>query len=619
MSQQKMDSRLARRDFLRWLCKITGGVSAITFTPQLLPLKRMNTTLFSSEAHAQDCTDDVCTIRDACEIGDAGHTCHQQDVCEIDESGDCTGDRCVHDASGDCTNDGGPSCPEDETCPEDVCSDDFGGFCTSDSSGSCTNDGCIGDASGPCQTDLCKIDSSDECTNDTCVSDASFVCQTDACVSDKSGECTNDECVLDKSGDCETDTCVSDSSGACWTDTCRADASGGCTNDQCVSDSSGGCETDTCASDISGECTNDECVADSSGGCQTDTCVSDKSGGCETDVCVSDSSGACTNDQCTADSSGGCTARDRCNSDYSGVCSLLDVCVLDVSSDCASDLCREDRTPIGSECTTSDTCALDLALNALTSRRQFARAGINKAIKLLYKFAAVVLFIGLAYGQSEAETVINAANAVFSHTPTYVTAGAVSVPSPVGPFLRDCDNDGILEADVNGDGQCTGDPEVRDYNGDGSRELPEGTPFTGDFQFTCFYIPDDVAIVATGPLSIAASREAAVFGAVRIASGVQISSLAMIDLRTSAWLCEDGSEIRFTTSLTGEIDETQTAYAEDDSVPPITFTSLCADIRKVVKAVPTLTWWGMIAFGLAAMGSAVGVLLRKRRHGTSGM
>jgi len=145
---------------------------------------------------------------------------------------------------------------------------------------------------------------------------------------------------------------------------------------------------------------------------------------------------------------------------------------------------------------------------------------------------------------------------------------------PVGPFLRDCDGDGILEADTNGDGRWEGDPEVRDYNGNGSRELPEGTSFTGDFQFTCFYIPDDVAIATTGPLTIAASREAAVFGAMRLASGVQISSSAMIDLRTSAWLSEDGSEIRFATALAGAIDETQNYYPKEESVPPIEFTSV---------------------------------------------
>jgi hypothetical protein len=253
----------------------------------------------------------------------------------------------------------------------------------------------------------------------------------------------------------------------------------------------------------------------------------------------------------------------------------MDVCVLDASSECSSDLCRDDKTHQGSECTISDTCALDLALDSLTNRRQFARAGLNKAMKLLYRLAVVVLFIGGSYGQSDAGTVIDAANAVFSHNPTYVTSGSVTVTSPVGPFLRDCDDDGILEADVNGDGQCAGDPEVKDYDGDGTRELPGGTSFTGNFEFTCFYIPDDVAIVVTGPLTVKASREVAVFGAVRLSSGTLISCQRVIDLRTSAWLCEDGSAISFTTARSGDVDEAQTTYAYDDDVPSIDYTSIC--------------------------------------------
>lgn len=478
MSQQKTDNRLARREFLSWLCKIGGGVSVVTLAADLLPLKRINKTFFSSEAHAAvPCTEDMCTTRDVCVSGDAVHTCQQSDVCNIDESGDCTNDECNTDASGEC--------------------------------------------------------------------------QTDTCVTDESGDCTNDECTTDASGTCQTDNCGTDESA-------------GCTNDECNADASGYCQTDTCGTDESGGCTNDECDEDKSGNCTNDECTSDQSGYCY------------ENDVCTTDKSGECYERDACNSDHSGVCSLMDVCVLDASSHCASDLCRDDKTPGGFECTTSDTCALDLALDSLTNRRQFARAGINKAMKLLYRLAVVVLFIGSAYGQSDAGTVIDATNAVFSHNPTYVTSGSVTVTSPVGPFLRDCDNDGILEADVNGDGQCAGDPEVKDYNGDGTRELPGGTSFTGDFEFTCFHIPDDVAIVATGPLTIKASREVAVFGAVRLSSGAGISCQRVIDLRTSAWLSEDGSTITLTTVKTGDVDETQAAtYAYDDDVPSIDYTSIC--------------------------------------------
>ena len=555
---------LRRREFLGWLCKIGGGATALTLGPGMLPLRRVNTTLFRGTAHAEgNCPDDHCTVRDQCESGDAGHTCQVQDVCDVDESGDCTGDRCIEDSSGSCTNDGGPSCPED-ACPYDTCSEDCAGLCENDSSGACTNDACRSDSSGA-----------------TCTSDSSWTCTNDRCISDSSGDCTqSDKCTVDSSGRCANDSCVSDSSNECTNDTCESDISGDCTNDECVSDSSGGgCEqSDTCVSDSSGGCyQSDTCESDSSGYCQqSDTCSSDSSGGCEqSDTCSSDSSAGCEqSDACTKDWSGGCENRDSCNSDYSGSC-ILDVCVLDASHQwCSNDLCREDRSP--SDCTGKDTCTLDLSFNSKVNRRSFARTIINQAVKTLYHMVAVILFLALAYGQSRAGTVIDATDAVFSDTPTYVTAGSVSVPSPVGPFLRDCDRDGIMEADTNGDGLCAGDPEVRDYNGDGFRELPGGTSFTGNFQFTCFYIPDDVAIVSTGPLTIAASREAAVFGAMRLASGIQLSCPAMVDLRTSAWLSEDGSAIAFTTALTGDIDETQNAYEKEDTVPPIQFTSVCA-------------------------------------------
>jgi hypothetical protein len=618
---------LRRREFLGWLCKIGGGATALTLGPAMLPLRRVNTVLFGGTAYAQQpCTDDVCTTRDICETGDAGHTCQVQDVCDVDESGDCTGDkctadrsgvctsdecisdssydcqtdlctsdssgsctndRCKSDSSGPCTNDGGPACPEDETCPEDTvgCPDDYGGLCGSDSSGACTQDGCTADSSGECQTDLCTADSSGTCANDKCISDSSGGCtQSDTCVSDSSGECQTDLCTADSAGICAHDTCVSDSSGECQQ------------SDNCTSDSSGGCtQSDICTADSSGDCT------------QSDTCTSDSSGLCATDKCISDASGDCTqSDTCHSDQSGACTSRDRCNSDYSWGC-VLDVCVLDTSHSCNNDLCREDRSP--SDCTGRDTCALDLALHSTVSRRNFARAAVNQAVKALYHMAAAVLFVVLACGPSEAQTVINAANAVFSDTPTYVTAGSVSVPSPVGPFLRDCDGDGVLEADTNGDGQCGGDPEVRDHDGDGSRELPEGTSFAGHFQFTCFCIPSDVAIAATGPLTIAASREAAVFGAMRLASGIQLSCSAMIDLRTSTWLSEDGSEIRFATALTGGIDETQNAYSAEEGVPPIAFTSVCDNVNQ---AIPTLSEWGMIILFLILAGFTIRQMRKER-------
>jgi len=84
---------MERREFLGWLCKITGGCSAIGLSSGIIPLRRINTTLFGSEAHAQEpCTEDVCTTRDACEGDATGHTCEQRDVCDTDESLDCTND-----------------------------------------------------------------------------------------------------------------------------------------------------------------------------------------------------------------------------------------------------------------------------------------------------------------------------------------------------------------------------------------------------------------------------------------------------------------------------------------------------------------------------------------------
>jgi len=584
---------LRRREFLGWLCKIGGGATALTLGPGMLPLRRVNTTLFRGTAHADgQCGEDVCTTRDICESGDAGHTCQVQDVCDVDESGDCTGDRCATDTSGACTNDGGGR-------DEDECPEDYTTLCSNDSSGACNKDGCIADSSGECQSDLCTADSSADCTSDRCTADSSGQCNNDG------GRPDEDECPEDYSR-----RCVSDSSGACTNDGCTADYSQNCTqSDICTADSSGACATDKCTADSSGECSqSDTCTADSSGECsQSDTCIADTSGNCaQSDTCTADYSGACATDKCYSDESGDCTNRDSCQSDYSGNC-ILDVCVLDASLLCSSDLCREDRSP--SDCTTKDTCALDLSFNSQVNRRSFARTMINQAIKTLYHMVAIILFLAVGYGQSKAATVIDATDAVFSDTPAYVTDGSVSVPSPVGPFLRDCDGDGILEADTNGDGLCAGDPEVRDYNADGSRELPEGTTFAGDFRFTCFYVPDDVAITATGPLTIAASREAAVFGAVRLASGIGLSCPAMIDLRTSAWLSEDGSAIGFTTGLTGGIDETQNAYQVEDTIPAIEFTSLCSD-APTATPIPALSEWGMILF-MVLLG---GITLRRLRR-----
>ena len=83
-------------------------------------------------------------------------------------------------------------------------------------------------------------------------------------------------------------------------------------------------------------------------------------------------------------------------------------------------------------------------MNMGTTRRRFAKAGINSAIKWLYRLSMITLFAGMVYGVSHAETVIDSGNAVFSPSATYNTSQSVSVPCTVGQFLRDCDGDGIL-------------------------------------------------------------------------------------------------------------------------------------------------------------------------------
>ena len=252
--------------------------------------------------------------------------------------------------------------------------------------------------------------------------------------------------------------------------------------------------------------------------------------------------------------------------------------MLDLSGDCLIDLCREDKPPIPCQTDvpcTNDTCSLDLALNLNRGRRGFAKAGLNQAIRWLYRLSAILLVITLAQSASLAATVIDSRNAVFSPTPTYTTGQAVTVQKPVGPFLRDCDGDGVLEADTDGDGQCLGDPKiiVMDNTGGATKGLPAGTAFTGTFEFTCFYVPSDTALIATGPLTIKASKEVAVFGALRLPNGAAISTPAKIDLRTSAWLSD--LDITFITALPGEVDETQTPYAQEDSVPPVQYDTIC--------------------------------------------
>ncbi len=462
--------------------------------------------------------------------------------------------------------------------------------CTvSDTSGECSvNDTCDTDSSGACSTDTCTVDSSLDCTaSDNCVSDKSAACSTnDDCVSDASGECGTDSCNSDSSASCGTsDDCHLDASGSCLSsDVCTTDESGYCqTADTCLSDRSTTCTTyDNCSTDASGECTtNDDCNSDNSATCATDSCVLDSSGACSaSDSCTSDSSNTCsTSDNCTSDNSGECV-NDKCNTDGSGNCTAADVCGLDKSSFCASDLCREDQTPLGSECSTSDACALDTAGIFPKKQRTATVAGLNRATRWLYKLSLLLCILGVSQSHVRAATVIDATNTIFSHTPTFQTAQSVSVASPVGPFLRDCNCDGILEADVNGDGLCLNDPEVKDYNNNGSRELPPGTLFSGSFEFTCFYIPDDVLIESTGALTVAASEEVAVFGALRLTSGARISCQNAINLTTGAWLSVDGSTIEFITTQTGDVDTTQTAYDSETSIPDVDYTTVCSSFPQ---------------------------------------
>ncbi len=252
---------------------------------------------------------------------------------------------------------------------------------------------------------------------------------------------------------------------------------------------------------------------------------------------------------------------------------MSDVCVVDASSTCGNDLCRSDQSL--TDCATQDTCALDLASNPTETRRQIARATLNRAIRWLYQLACIVLAV-LATDRARAATVVDARALAASPEPVYATSQSVSVPAPVGPFVRNCDADPALEADTNGDGVCAGDPELTDTDGDGSRNLPPGTPFTGSFQFTCFWVPEDVTITATGPLTIKASKELAVFGALRLPNDASFSTPAKVDVRSSAWLADDsGITLRFNTALAGTVDLSATLPPR---FPTMIFFTLCGTV-----------------------------------------
>ena len=499
---------MRRRELLTTMAKVGAGTALLGSPAATAPLRRINTVLLGEEgAAAATCGEDRCTTRDACTAGDAGHVCRQRDVCDVDESGDCTRDECVTDVSKACTDD----------------------LCESDSSGECTGDTCRIDSSGPCSGDVCTSDSSDGCM-------------------------TSDQCAADSSGACETsDACVDDSSGACLVDRCSNDKSGACLpGDSCVSDKSGGCQDDTCASDSSKSCIHDQCVADSSGTCEADVCASDSSEVCTRDSCAVDYSGACfASDECESDKSDSCQ-RDHCGSDASGACTAIDVCVADKSLDCGTDLCRSDSSPACG----SDTCAHDLA--AVLTRRSFTR--LNRALRWLYEVSAALLLALLAaatHAQTGsgpywwAQPVVNlgCAAAFYPHAVS-ATAQTVNAGTPKGPFLGTVG--GILRADVDGNGLDASDPEVKDDNGDGTRTLPAGTRFEGTRTYTTVWIPDDVAILATGFLKLTASQDVRVHGVLRLPTGAEVAAGGVVDVRSSAWLA-DGGEVRLASALAGAV------------------------------------------------------------------
>jgi hypothetical protein len=612
---------MRRRNFLVWLSRVLGGYFGLAAAGSLPQLLRLNTVhlgeaqaavpepcvcegsdagfcdtdelcvcegsdlaVCPSDGHNEPCSPDTCTVQDGgCGTGDfsGGSTCRVSDVCDADSSADCRIDSCTSDKSGECVGD---ACTSDSS---GVCNSDN---CSSDSSGDCATDQCQSDSSGSCVSDTCTTyDSSKSCSVDQCDSDSSGSCITDTCQADSSGVCQTDNCISDKSGSCENDDCTYDSSGGCHADGCSSDSSGVCASDNCVSDSSGDCNADACQTDSSKQCANDQCPSDASGYCTTDQCDADSSGNCVADQCTSDKSGDCTTDECASDASGEC-GKDHCLSDSSAACSTNDACVYDSSWSCDTDLCRDDQ---GGACTGQDICATD------NTPPKIGDAGLSRALRWLYRLSMVLLALNLAVpDQAHAATAIDARDAVFSVDPTFQTGQAISVPSPVGAFIRDCDHDGIDEVDTNGDGQCAGDPELRDYNGDGSRELPPGTPFSGTFQFTCIGISSDVALVTTGPVTLYSSGSAGIYGAIHAAGDFVLAAASIIDLHTSAWLAESGT-LTFRTALSGTVDQGTGSFTGPD-LPFLSSSGVCGGATGIpgLESIPTLDTWALALLGL---------------------
>ncbi|MFN7956331.1 MAG: hypothetical protein U0610_31780 [bacterium] len=89
-------------------------------------------------------------------------------------------------------------------------------------------------------------------------------------------------------------------------------------------------------------------------------------------------------------------------------------------------------------------------------------------------------------------------------------------------------------------------------------------------------MPEDVALTATGPLTIKASTELAVFGALRLPSNATFSTPGKIDVRTSAWLADDPDlTLRFNTALAGTVD---TAATLPPRFPSMIFFTRCGTV-----------------------------------------
>ena len=121
-----------------------------------------------------------------------------------------------------------------------------------------------------------------------------------------------------------------------------------------------------------------------------------------------------------------------------------------------------------------------------------------------------------------------------------------------------------------------------------------------------------MAIIATGPLTVAASDELAVFGAVRLPAGGSFACLNRIDLHTSAWLAESGA-ISFTTATAGPV-ITDPSGDPSEGVPPVDYNSACpSGASQEAVTVPTLGEWGMLLLWML-LGICALWMIRRKVH-----